>query len=132
VRADAGDARVGQNFFEFGSRVFGETGETVLGVTDGGAEFDGRNPASASCLMVAGEIFGDHFADGPGLQPMGRPRGLRGAAKGHEAGDVLATRVAASGGFDDVRRENWLDIVPSTKFRIENFRLTSCLVLPGD
>src|SRR5260370_13562749 len=72
--ADTGDAGIGQNFAEFGSAVFGEASEAVLGVTYRRAQLNGLKSGLSKQLEGAGKVLGNHLLDSPGLTPNGQAK----------------------------------------------------------
>src|SRR5262249_30866067 len=82
VRADARDAVVGKVFFEFCAAIFGKTCEAGVSVADGRAKLDGLKAGVGERFDGAGEVFGDHLADRPGLAADGKAEGIRAGSEG--------------------------------------------------
>ena len=76
VRTDAGEPCVAQDLAQFGTFVFGEAGESVVGVANRRAQLDRLKSGVGKLLDRAGKIFGDHFRTGQVWHPMGMPSGL--------------------------------------------------------
>src|SRR5882757_9043423 len=97
VRTNTGDTGIAQNFLEFGSAVFGEASEAVLGITYRRAQLNGLKSGLSKQLDGGGKVFGNHLLDSPGLTPDGQAKRIGAkfqGAYGKEAGSGGAgTRV---------------------------------------
>ena len=67
MRADATEAVIGENSFEFGTFVFGKAAEAEFLVADRRTQLDRLKAGVGKLLDGAGKIFGNHFFYGPGL-----------------------------------------------------------------